>query len=445
MKSFVLSAIASMLVVFSIAQPNPQVIDGIVAVIGNEIILESDIRSQISSLKEQYRISNPDKCEILENLLMDKLMLHQARLDSVEVKEAQIQSELDRRFRYFISQLGSEQKMEEFYGKSIVELKDEFHDQLRDQMMVQQVQATITEDINVTPADVERFFKEIPVDSLPLIGSQVEVSQIVRYPEDNAAETTRIIERLEKFKKEVKEGKDFAVLASLYSEDPGSAINGGDLGMQEKGTFVPEFDAVAFSLNDGEVSKVFKTQFGYHLMQMIERRGEKYNARHILLKPKVRTEDLQLAKQKLDSIRNLIEIDSLSFEKAAVRFSMDEDTKNNGGILVNQQSGSPRFDMSDLDPQITFTINKLEVGEISEPVLLTDANGRQGYRIIRINTRTQPHRANLREDYSVIQEAASSGLRQQALEQWVSKRITSTFVRLQDEWGTCPLKYNWKK
>lgn len=434
-----------MLVVFSIAQPNPQVIDGIVAVIGNEIILESDIRSQISSLKEQYRISNPDKCEILENLLMDKLMLHQARLDSVEVKEAQIQSELDRRFRYFISQLGSEQKMEEFYGKSIVELKDEFHDQLRDQMMVQQVQATITEDINVTPADVERFFKEIPVDSLPLIGSQVEVSQIVRYPEDNAAETTRIIERLEKFKKEVKEGKDFAVLASLYSEDPGSAINGGDLGMQEKGTFVPEFDAVAFSLNDGEVSKVFKTQFGYHLMQMIERRGEKYNARHILLKPKVRTEDLQLAKQKLDSIRNLIEIDSLSFEKAAVRFSMDEDTKNNGGILVNQQSGSPRFDMSDLDPQITFTINKLEVGEISEPVLLTDANGRQGYRIIRINTRTQPHRANLREDYSVIQEAASSGLRQQALEQWVSKRITSTFVRLQDEWGTCPLKYNWKK
>ncbi len=442
---FTCTLIAFCLLSVAYAQPQPQIIDEIVAVVGNEIVLMSEITAQKLQIKEQYKISNPDECEIIENILLDKLMLHQAKIDSVEVKEQQIQSELDRRIRYFIQQFGSEKKMEEFYGKSIVELKDEFHDQLEDQLRVQQVQAKIYEEINVTPADVQKFFMNIPADSLPLIGSQVEVAQLVIFPEENDQEISKAIERLEKFRQELKEGKDFAVLAGLYSEDPGSAAEGGDLGMQDKGTFVPEFDAVAFSLNNGEVSKVFKTQFGYHIMQMIERRGEKYNARHILLKPKVRSDDLVAAKNKLDSLMVIIKRDTIPFEKAAVRFSMDEDTKNNGGIIVNPQTGSPRFDMSELDPQLSFTINKMEVGDISQPVVMTTQNGKQGYRVLKLIERTQPHRANLKEDYQVIQEAASSGLREEVLNEWVAKKIETTYIKIDGEFSNCQTNFKWIK
>ncbi|MES2628739.1 MAG: peptidylprolyl isomerase [Bacteroidota bacterium] len=422
------------------AQPTPQVIDEIIAVVGNEIVLASDLASQKASLREQYK-SEPDDCEVIE----DRLMLNQAKVDSVEVSEQQLNSELDRRIRFFVQQFGSEKKMEEFYGKSIVELKEEFHDQLADQMRVQQMQGKITEDINVTPADVEKFYRRIPVDSLPLISSQVEVAQIVIYPAENSSEVSRTIERLERFRKEIAEGKDFSVLASLYSEDPGSAIEGGDLGMQEKGTFVPEFDAVAFSLNNGEISKVFKSQFGYHIMQMVERIGDKYHARHILLKPKVRTEDLSAARTKLDSLVNVMRKDTLSFEKAAVKFSMDDDTKNNGGILVNPQTGSPRFDMREIDPQISFTIDKLEVGEMSSPVLVTTTTGTQGYRILKLVERTQPHRANLREDYQTIQEAASGEVRSAALKEWVNRRIQTTYIKVEDRFIECSGRFNWKK
>ena len=427
------------------AQENPVVIDQIVAVVGNQIILSSEIIHQKKQLKEQYKITNLDDCDILEEILIEKLMLHHAAVDSIEVSEQQIQSEIDRRIRYFLQQFGSEKKMEEFLGKPIIELKDEFHDQISDQMKVQQVQAKISEDINVTPAEVTSYFNNIPADSLPLMSSQVEVAQLVIYPAENSAEISKTIERLEKFRKEVSEGKDFSTLAVLYSEDPGSAGQGGELGMQEKGTMVAEFDAVAFSLNDGQVSKVFKTEYGYHIMQMIERRGEKYNARHILLKPKSKSEDLINAKNKLDSIVAVIRRDTLSFEAAAQKFSMDEDSKNSGGIIVNMATGSPRFDMSELDPQLSFTLDKMEVGEVSVPVVVTNQSGKQGYRILKLITRTKPHRANLRDDYQVIQESASAGLRTQATTQWITTKINATYIKLHEPFNACDTKYNWKK
>ncbi len=429
----------------ALAQQTPQVIDEIIAVVGNELVLASDLANQKLQMTDQYGVA-PDECEVVENILLDRLMLNQAKVDSVVVGEQQLNSELDRRIRYFIERFGGDQKkMEEFYGKSIVELKEDFRDQLEDQMRVQQMQGKITEDVNVTPADVQRFFMTIPADSLPLISSEVEVAQIVILPKENSAEVSKTIERLEKFRKEIAEGKDFAVIASLYSDDLGSASDGGDLKMQEKGTFVPEFDAVAFSLKDNEVSKVFKTQFGYHIMKMIERRGEKYHARHILLKIKSRTEDLVAAKAKLDSIVLVMERDTLSFERAAVKFSMDEDTKNNGGVMVNPQTGSPRFDMREIDPQISFTIDKLEIGEVSAPVLMTTSNGNQGYRIMKVIQRTQPHRANMREDYQIIQEAASSELRNAAVKEWVAKKIHTTYIKIDSRYEACTNKFNWKK
>ncbi len=429
----------------SFAQQEPVVVDEIVAVVGNQIILASEIATQKNQLREQYKITNPDECAILEELLIERLMLHQAAVDSIDVSESQIQSELDRRMRHFVQQFGSEKKMEEYLGKSMVELKEDYHDQLYDQLRIQQVQGKITEDVNVTPAEVTQYFNNIPIDSLPLISSQVEVAQLVVYPAENSEEISKTIERLEKFRKEVAAGKDFGTLAILYSEDPGSASQNGELGMQEKGTFVPEFDAVAFSLNDGQVSKVFKTQFGYHIMQMIERRGEKYNARHILLKPKSKSEDLIAAKNKLDSLIGVMKRDSISFEVAATRFSMDDDTKNNGGVIVNLQTGSPRFDMSEIDPQVSFTIDKMEVGDVSPPVVLTTTSGTQGYRILKLITRTKPHRANLREDYQLVQEAASSGLRNDAMKSWVNKKIAVSYIKLSDTYRTCVTNYNWKK
>lgn len=442
---FIILSLGVLLGIQAFAQPAPQVVDEIIAVIGNEIVLASELANHKAQMKEQYKMHSDD-CESIEDILLDRLILNQAKVDSIVVSEQQLNSELDKRLRYLLQQFGGDQqKMEEVYGMSMLELKEEFHDQLKDQMTVQQMQGRITEDVNVTPADVEKFYNNIPVDSLPLISSQVEVSQIVIYPSENSGEVSRAIEKLERFRKEIAEGKDFAVIAGLYSEDPGSAKEGGDLGLQDKGTFVPEFDAVAASLKNNEVSKVFKTQFGYHIMQMIERRGEKYHARHILLKPKVRNDDLISAKQKLDSVLMVMKRDTLSFEKTAVKFSMDEDTKNNGGIIVNPQTGSPRFDMREIDPQVSFTIDKLEVGEMSEPVLMTDASMKQGYRVLKLNARTQPHRANLREDYQILQEAASGELRQAAMNEWVAKRIKTTYIKIDSRFVDCNGKFNWKK
>ncbi len=428
------------------AQPStPQVVDEIVAVIGNEIVLSSQIQQQRLQLKEQYKME-PDECEIIENILLDRLMLNQAKVDSITIPEQQLNSELDRRIRYYINLVGDQKKMEEFYGKTVLELREDFRDDLEDQMKIQQMQGKITEEVNVTPADVTKFYMQIPVDSLPLIGAQIELAQIVVYPAENSAEVSKTIEKLEKFRKEiVNDHKDFAVIASLYSEDPGSAGDGGDLQMREKGQLVAEFDAVAFSLKNGEVSKVFKTEYGYHFMQMIERVGEKYHARHILLKPKIKPEDLQAARTKLDSVLKIMKRDTMTFERGAVKFSMDEDTKNNGGTMVNPMTGSPRFDMKDIDPQILFTVDKLEKGEVSEPALLTTQSGKQGYRVIKVIERTNPHRANLKEDYQTIQEAASGELRTVVMQEWVNKKIKTTYIKIDPRYSTCHGKFNWKK
>lgn len=421
-------------------------VDGIIGVVGDEIILRSDLENQKIQAKAQgVQLGGNVDCVVMEDLLYEKLLLHQGGIDSVEVSEAQIQSELDKRINVFIEQIGSREKLEEYYGKSISEIKSEFYDVLKNQMIVRNVQYEITKDVLITPSQVQEYFNSIPVDSLPLINAEVEVAHIVKFPPENFEETRRIKKRLQDFKEEILAGKDFATLAVFYSEDPGSAVKGGELGMQSRGTFVPEFDATALSLKEGQISDPFKTQYGYHIMQLMEKQGEKYSARHILLKPKVNQEDLQKAKNELEEIYNLIKLDSLTFEQAAVKHSDEEESKNQNGNLVNFAIGSTKFEMSQLDPQIFLTIDTMKVGEMSRPAFMQTRDGQKAYRIIKLKSRSEAHRANMIDDYQIIQEAARGQQSGKVIQEWIESKISVTYILMDDEFKTCPFEYKWNK
>lgn len=427
------------------AQKEVKVIDGIIGVVGDEIILRSDLENQKVQAKAQGADygKNAD-CQVMEDLLYEKLLLHQGGVDSVEVTEGQIQSELDKRINAFIDQIGSREKLEEYYGKSINEIKEEFYDVLEKQMIVQQVQQKITGDIKVTPSQVRDYFNALPEDSLPLINAEVEVGHIVKYPPENIEENRRVKQKLRDYREQILSGeKDFATVAVLYSEDPGSAVKGGELGLQSRGTFVPEFDAIGLSLAEGEISDVFETEYGFHIMQLIEKRGEKYNARHILFKPRVSNEDLKVAEKELEHIRQLILSDSLTFAEAAVLHSDDKDSKNQNGNIVNPRSGSARWAMSDLDPQIFLTIDTMEVDEVSKPAFMQSKDGKKAYRIIKLRRQTEPHRANLKDDYQIIQQAAKTQLSGDAIDEWIERRVSVTYVEIISEFERCPFEYKW--
>jgi peptidyl-prolyl cis-trans isomerase SurA len=448
MPKFLSSIIFLFLTSVAVAQTeeDAQIIEEIVAIVGNEIVLSSELSEQVTQTKQQLGTYDVDKCKVFEELLVQKLMLNQAKVDSVEANEAQINSELDRRLNYFVQQLGSEKKLEEFYEKSMVEIRADFYDLLSDQLSVQAMQGEITKDLRITPADVKKFFESIPVDSIPLIDEEIEYAQIIFAPRKSTTEVDKAKNRLEEYRSQVlKKEKDFATLAVIYSEDPGSATNGGELGMVPKGAMVAEFDAVAFGLQDGEVSNVFKTQFGYHLMQMIERRGQKYNARHILLRPKVLPADLALAKQFADSISDHIIKGTLSFAKAAEKHSDDELTKNNEGVVMNPSSGNPRFALNAIDGLLFGVIDKLEEGEISEPVLYVSATGEQSYRVVKLLKRKKAHRANLTDDYNIIKTLANQLRRVEIMKEWVKEKIEQTYIRVNENQASCNFEYKWIK
>jgi len=423
-----------------------KVIDQVIAVVGKNAILSSDIESQFFQYKMQGKLqasSTSIKCQILENLLFQKLLLAQAEIDSVEVTEARVETEITRRLRHFISQFGSQEKLEEFYEKSIIEIKEEFRELIKDQMLVESVRQAIAQDVGITPSGVKSFFRKIPKDSIPLINSEVEISQIVIEPPISLEEKLKVKERLETFKARILDGENFSTLAILYSDDPGSAKNGGELGMFGRGEMYPQFEAVAFSLDDGdEISEVFETEAGFHLVQLIERRGEYVNVRHILLQPKVSPYDLQEAQIKLDSIANLIKMDSISFEDAVKRYS-DDPGKINGGIMVNQVTGTSKFEEDQLDPQVLFVINNLKIGEISNPVPMKTFDGKDAFRLLRLDKRTLPHRANLSEDYDRIQNWALEDKKMQIVNEWVKNKIKKSYVRINEKYEDCDFQYDW--
>lgn len=421
-----------------------QTIDEIIAVVGDEIILYSDVQIQKNQLKQQGYPGTISDCMVLEEILFEKLLLNQAKLDSLEVTDDMVNVELEKRLAVFIKQIGSVEKLEAYYGKSMAEIREEFFDVLKDQILVQRMQGTIADGLNVTPQDVKEFYDNIPQDSLPFINASVELAQIVKYPEVGRDEIERVRSRLRDFKTQVEEGKDdFETLAALYSQDPGSSPKGGNLGMQSRGTWVPEFDAVAFNLKAGEISSPFKSTYGWHIMQMIERRGEMYDANHILLIPQTTSLELSTARSQLDSIRLLVVRDSISFAFAASKYSDDERSKNQNGMLVNNAKGSTIFEMDELDPTIFMAIDTLSLGEVSAPFYFQSDNREKGYRIVKLISETEPHRANFKDDYQSLQTMASQKLSADNMDKWVRQRIASTYVKVIPAYADCDFDYPW--
>ena len=428
---------------FSIQSFAQKEIDGVRAIIGNEIILTSDIETQYQQyLAQGYTNRGEIKCRIIEDLLYQNLLLNQAKIDSLEISEQEIDSELEKRIRYFIGQVGSKEKLEKFYGKSIIEIKSEFRDLINDQLRSQRMQGSITAGVKVTPSEVKIYFNSLPKDSLPMIEAEVEISQIVIKPEISNQEKDRIKNKLLSFKERITNGEDFKVLATLYSDDPGSAKNGGELGFVGRGDLVPAFEAAAYKLKGDEISKIIKSEFGYHIIQLIERRGEQINVRHILLKPKVSSTQLMETKGQIEKVAKQISNGEITFEKAALDFS-DDESKNNEGLFINPNSGSSMFIMKDLDPAIYFVIEKMAKGEISAPIIMQSEDGQKAYRIVKLRKKTIAHTANLIEDYDKIRNVALQEKKQKTINKWLEEKIAKTYIKLEAELRDCTFNNKW--
>jgi peptidyl-prolyl cis-trans isomerase SurA len=423
----------------------PHVIDQVVAVVGKNIILESDIENQYLNYRMQGGIigtSSEMRCKILEEQLFQKLMVAQAEVDSIEVKDAQVEGEMERRLQMFITQFGTQEKMEAYYNKTIPEIKKELHDIIKEQMIAQQVQGDIVADVAVTPSEIRSYFKSIPKDSIPQIPTEYQIAQIVKNPPISIEEKIRVKERLLELRSRILKGESFSTMAILYSEDPGSAKKGGELGFYGRGQLYPEFEAVAFKLKEGEISNIVESEAGYHIIQMIERKGDYINVRHILLIPKVSPADLLKARTQLDSLAGLIRNDSISFKDAVESFS-DADNKNNGGLLVNAYTGSTIFEAEQLDPQISFVIEKMKVGEISNPVPLKTEDKEDAYQIVLLKKKTKPHKANLKDDYSKIQTWAEARKKQKVIDKWINEKAKETYVKIIDQYKDCDFTHSW--
>jgi peptidyl-prolyl cis-trans isomerase SurA len=421
------------------------VIDEVVAVVGKTIVLESDIQNQYLGLRMQggARGSATEiRCQILEEVLYQKLMVTQAEYDSIEINEAQVQSELDRRIGMFINQFGSQEKMENYYGKTLTEIKLELHDIIAEQLLAQQIQGNIVMNVTVTPSEIKSYYKKLPPDSIQLIKTEYKIAQIVKNPPVSVEERIQVKERLLEMRKRILNGESFSTLAILYSEDPGSAKKGGELGFYGRGQLYPEFEAVAFKLKEGEVSNVVETEAGYHIIQMIERKGDFINVRHILLIPKVSPMDLLKARNELDSIGQLIKNDSITFEDAVMMFS-DGENKNNGGYLLNPYTGSIAFEAEQLDAQVSFTIEKMSVGEVSSPVPMKTEDQKDAYRLLKLVEKTDPHKANLKDDYTRIQEWALQNKQMEVINDWINDRAKEIYIRIIPAYRTCEFRNTW--
>ena len=433
----------------------PQVVDKVVAVVGKNIILQSDIENQYIQYRMQGMAEGTGKevrAHILEELLLQKLMLNQAEMDSITVTDEQVEAELNRRIQWFVNRFGSQEKMEAQFGKSMSEIKEEVREASKDNMLQEQVQAKIMENVVVTPQEVKDFYNNIPKDSLPTISPSYEIVQIVKRPPVSIDEKLQVKDRLYQIRKRILDGESsFSTMAVLYSEDPGSARQGGELGFAGKGVYATEFENVAFNLRDGEISDVVETQFGFHIIQLIERRGETINCRHILLTAKVPVEVLEKVQTQLDSVAQLIRNGDMTFEEACKKYS-DDDSKSNGGYISNATTGGNWLSLQDLQgleqelpeyKNLAFVISRLEVGEVSDPLPMTTNENNDAFRLVMVKRKTETHKANLKDDYSLIQNWALNQKRQQAISKWVSNKAAKAYIRLDEAYKNNDFYYDW--
>lgn len=427
---------------FTVAQDRV-VIDEVVAVLGNSAILKSDLYNQQRQLESQgVTFDDNPLCYLLDEMLYQKLLYNQAIIDSIEVSDSQVEQVLERRLRFFIQQIGSREQMEAYYGKSIEEIKDEFRPLIREQELSQMMESQITRNIRVTPSEVRKFFNNLPPDSIPTVETETELAQIVIEPPVDPEEIAHTKRRLNEIRERVLKGESFNTMAILYSQDPGSARRGGELGFYSRGDLFPEFEATAFGLRPGEISEIIQTQAGYHIIQMIERRGEQINVRHILMRPEISPQQLSRARNKLDSIRNLIINEELTFAEAALKFS-DDPSKINNGIKVNPFTNTTRFKNDEIERNLFFVVDKLEEGEISRPVPMMTEDNNQAFRIVKVRRRIEAHEATLDGDYDFIRQLALNRKKMRAVRQWVASRISSTYVFINEDYHHCNFSIQW--
>jgi peptidyl-prolyl cis-trans isomerase SurA len=424
------------------------VIDEVIWVVGDEAILRSEVEEErIRMQYEGQQIKGDPYCVIPEQMAIQKLFLHQAELDSIEANESSVSHQVDMRINYYINQIGSKEKMEEYFRKPSSEIREEMMTLVRHQMIIQQMQQKLTSSIKPTPAEIRRYYNSLPLDSIPMMPAQVEVQILSFEPPVPVEETERIKQRLREFTERVQSGNaDFAMLARLYSEDTESAKHGGELGFVGKGTLVPEFAEVAFNLNDPKrVSRIVQTEYGFHIIQLIEKKGDRINCRHILLRPRIQSIDKIQAIARLDSIRQLVEADSLQFEQAVVLFSEDKNTVMNAGLMINPNTGSSRFEYQELAPEIAKQIYNLQEGEVSQPFVMMDqAKNREVCAIVRLKKRMDVHRANITDDFQTIKGMLEQQKGRELLHDWILQKQKTTFVQISPEWQGCDFEYpNW--
>ena len=424
-----------------ISRPKGQVLlDGIVVKVDNQIVLQSDVENIYAQelARAEGKPMPPDmKCKILQSLVLNKLMLARAEVDSVTVTDQRVNSEVDRRMAYFVQQIGSEKRLEEQYNKPIKSLKDDLRPQVKDQLTQQEMQQTITGKVSVTPREVAQYFSRVPKDSLPYFSTEVEVGQIVIPAQVNEKAKQAALAKLNDLRAQVLGGADFATLAKQYSEDPGSGKEGGYLGFFKRGELVPEYEAASMKLEPGQLSPIVQSQFGFHLIQFIERKGNTYSTRHILLKPATGAADAGESAKTLVRLRRQILADSVSFAKAAKDNSADKNSSGNGGLLQNRQDGGSRLPLDKLDPAIFFTIDTMKVGHITPPLPYRTDDGKDAMRILWLKSNTPPHQANLEQDYQKIAAAALNEKRNKALDEWFLKNRGSVYLEIAPEYAQC--------
>ncbi len=424
-------------------------LDGVASVVGDYVILDSDIDKTFSEMESQgISTKNVTRCELLGKLMEDKLYAHHAIQDSLEVSDTEIYSYVDQSIEYFTEQLGSLEKVLEFYNKKDeLSFRDELYELNKIQKLSQLMQSKIVDDVEVTPEEVKLFYESIPVVDLPIFGTELEISQIVIEPSVSEEEQNRVINMLNSFKNDVEEkGLSFASKAILYSQDPGSRANGGKYTLHRKRPrMVKEFRDVAFSLEEGEISSPFKTEFGWHILTVEKIRGQQVDVRHILITPNIDESKLTESKKLLDTIRKRILDKEIEFKDAAFNFSYEKETRNNGGKLINPITGDTRFELTKMDPKLYNQVKNLDEGEISLPLLETDRSGLKKYKIIMVSKRFEEHLANFSKDFAKIKDLALKDKQLKAVKKWLKLKIDETFINVNKSFRSCNFSNNWNK
>ncbi len=440
---------ALMLMLFAVITVYGQnnVIDEVVWVVGDEAILKSEVENErLNAQYEGRRIDGDPYCVIPEQLAIQKLFLHQAELDSIEVSEQEVISMVERRTNMMIENIGTKEKMEEYFNKSMSQIREMLRESERESQTVRKMQQSLIGEIKIVPAEVRRYFKDLPADSIPFIPTQVEVQIITMEPKIPQSEIERVKKTLRDYTQKITSGEmPFSVLARLYSEDEASARRGGELGFMDKAQLVPEYANVAFNLQDpNKVSKIVESEFGYHIIQLIEKRGDRINSRHILLKPKVDEKELESALVRLDSIAKEIRNEKFSFDDAATYISQDKDTRANHGLMANQETGTARFEMAQLaqsSQEVAKVIEKMHVGEISDPFVMINNKGKEVCAIVKLKSRIEGHKATITEDYQRLKSIVMEKRSNEILDKWIREKLKTTYVRINEKWRNCEFKY----